>query len=193
MTDAAPETLEQAGDAEEVLDEDVLDVDPDQEVITTTYDITSYGADYPVDGLVKRLEQKDIVIPSFDPVFTESTDVQGFQRRFVWTRPQMDKFVESLLLGLPVPGSSWSERLATNSLSSTVSNACGRCRRTTEASTTVASTSSRTCRTGSLTLRTRHLTMRIDDVSMTASSTRLSCGRIIRPGRRMRSTRSSNA
>ncbi|CAN7171998.1 DUF262 domain-containing protein [Terrabacter sp. LjRoot27] len=85
-------------------DEDVFDVDPDKEVISATYDITSYGADYPVDGLVKRLDQKDVVIPSFDPVFDDSEEVQGFQRRFVWTRPQMDKFVESLLLGLPVPG-----------------------------------------------------------------------------------------
>lgn len=104
MTEQAAEKQEPSNGSEEVLEEDVLDVDPDQEVITTTYDITSYGADYPVDGLVKRLEQKDILIPSFDPVFTESTEVQGFQRRFVWTRPQMDKFVESLLLGLPVPG-----------------------------------------------------------------------------------------
>ena len=68
------------------------------------YDITSYGADYPVDGLIKRLNQKDIVIPTFDPTFTESDEVHGFQRRFVWGRPQMDKFIESLLLGLPVPG-----------------------------------------------------------------------------------------
>lgn len=89
---------------EEVEQEGVLDVDPDQEVVTTTYDITSYGADYPVDGLVKRLNQEDIVVPSFDPKFDGSEEVEGFQRRFVWTRPQMDKFVESLLLGLPVPG-----------------------------------------------------------------------------------------
>ena len=85
-------------------DEQVLDVDPDQEVMPVSYDITSYGADYPVDGLVKRLNQGDIVVPSFDPMYDESDEVQGFQRRFVWTRPQMDKFVESLLLGLPVPG-----------------------------------------------------------------------------------------
>lgn len=90
--------------AEEVEQDDVFDVDPDQEVITTTYDITSYGADYPVDGLVKRLDQQDIVVPSFEPMFEGSDEVQGFQRRFVWTRPQMDKFIESLLLGLPVPG-----------------------------------------------------------------------------------------
>lgn len=89
---------------EEIEADDVLDVDPEQEVMPVTYDITSYGADYPVDGLVKRLEQGDIVVPSFDPVYDESDEVRGFQRRFVWTRPQMDKFVESLLLGLPVPG-----------------------------------------------------------------------------------------
>lgn len=85
-------------------DENVLDVDAEQEVIPVSYDITSYGADYPVDGLVKRLTQGDIVVPSFDPMYEQSDEVHGFQRRFVWTRPQMDKFVESLLLGLPVPG-----------------------------------------------------------------------------------------
>jgi len=89
---------------EEIEKEDVLDVDPDQEVVSTSYEITSYGADYPVDGLIKRLNQGDIVIPSFDPTFDASTDVKGFQRKFVWSRPQMDKFIESLLLGLPVPG-----------------------------------------------------------------------------------------
>jgi len=85
-------------------DDCVIDVDPGQEVMATNYEIASYGADYPVDGLVKRLVNKDIVIPSFDPTFEGGQDVQGFQRKFVWTRPQMDKFVESLLLGLPVPG-----------------------------------------------------------------------------------------
>ncbi len=89
---------------EEIETEDVLDVDPDQEVVSTSYEITSYGADYPVDGLIKRLNQGDIVIPSFDPTFDASSDVKGFQRKFVWSRPQMDKFIESLLLGLPVPG-----------------------------------------------------------------------------------------
>lgn len=88
----------------EVELDDVLDVDPDQEVVATSYDITSYGADYPVDGLVKRLSQGDITVPSFDPQFDDSDEIEGFQRRFVWSRPQMDKFVESLLLGLPVPG-----------------------------------------------------------------------------------------
>lgn len=85
-------------------DEHVLDVNAELEVMPVSYDITSYGADYPVDSLVKRLHQGDIVVPSFDPLYEQSDEVHGFQRRFVWSRPQMDKFIESLLLGLPVPG-----------------------------------------------------------------------------------------
>lgn len=103
MTDQTPDKFDLAL-PEEVETDDVLDVDPEQEIVAATYEITSYGADYPVDGLVKRLSQGDIVIPSFDPTFDSSDDVRGFQRKFVWSRPQMDKFVESLLLGLPVPG-----------------------------------------------------------------------------------------
>jgi len=85
-------------------EENIVDIDFEQEVMPVSYEITSYGADYPVDGLVKRLNKNDIVIPSFDPAYTDSEEVRGFQRRFVWGRPQMDKFIESLLLGLPVPG-----------------------------------------------------------------------------------------
>lgn len=85
-------------------EEQVDDLDELNEVLPTTYSITSYGADYPVDGLVKRLGQEDIVVPLFrlDPEPGQST--VGFQREFVWTKPQADRFVESLLLGLPVPG-----------------------------------------------------------------------------------------
>lgn len=101
----ASDEVDEVDEVAEVEDEEhVLDVDSTREVMAVAYDITSYGADYPVDGLVKRLEQHDIVVPSFDPRYDESDEVRGFQRRFVWTRPQMDKFIESLLLGLPVPG-----------------------------------------------------------------------------------------
>ena len=55
------------------------------------YAITSYGADYPVDSLVKRIRSGDIFVPTF-------------QRAFVWKHAQSSRFVESLLLGLPVPG-----------------------------------------------------------------------------------------
>jgi len=86
------------------VEEPVDDLDELNEVLPTTYSITSYGADYPVDGLVKRLDQADIIVPLFslDPEAGQST--VGFQREYVWTKPQADRFVESLLLGLPVPG-----------------------------------------------------------------------------------------
>jgi uncharacterized protein with ParB-like and HNH nuclease domain len=91
---------------EMVIDEDgVEDLDEAAEVIPYNYEITAYGADYPVDGLVQRLESGDIVVPSYDPEVAGTTgEVEGFQRRFMWTKPQIDRFIESLLLGLPVPG-----------------------------------------------------------------------------------------
>lgn len=85
-------------------EEPVEDVNEPAEVLTYRYSITGYGADYPVDGLVKRLEAGDVVIPTFDPEIRVSDKVGGFQRQFVWTKPQCDKFIESLLLGFPVPG-----------------------------------------------------------------------------------------
>jgi len=86
------------------VEEQVDDLDELNEVLPATYSITSYGADYPVDGLVKRLGQGDIVVPLFrlEPLPGQST--VGFQREYVWTKPQADHFIESLLLGLPVPG-----------------------------------------------------------------------------------------
>jgi len=82
----------------------VEDIDESLEVTPYRYTITSYGADYPVDGLVKRLDSGDIVIPSFDPEPEIDEPIEGFQRQFIWTKPQCDRFIESLLLGLPVPG-----------------------------------------------------------------------------------------
>lgn len=84
---------------------DVEDLDEALEVIDFTYSITAYGADYPVDSIVKRMEARDIVVPRFDwkgP--NEKSGVVGFQREYVWSRPKADRFIESLLLGLPVPG-----------------------------------------------------------------------------------------
>ena len=85
-------------------DEDVEDLDELSEILPTAFSITSYGADYPVDGLVKRVQGGDIVIPSFSMDPEEGQTTVGFQREFVWKKPQADRFIESLLLGLPVPG-----------------------------------------------------------------------------------------
>ncbi len=85
-------------------EEQVEDINESEETSPYRYSITSYGADYPVDGLVKRLEAGDIVVPIFDPEVNIGDEIEGYQRRFIWTKPQCDRFVESLLLGLPVPG-----------------------------------------------------------------------------------------
>ncbi len=55
------------------------------------YSIRSYGADYTVDSLVKRMREGKIFVPAF-------------QRKFVWDMVRASRFIESLLLGLPVPG-----------------------------------------------------------------------------------------
>lgn len=73
------------------------------EVIPFKYAITSYGADFPVDGLVKRISAGDIEIPSF-------------QRSYVWNPKQASRFIESLLLGLPVPGIFLSKEQGTQKL-----------------------------------------------------------------------------
>ena len=65
--------------------------DVQNEHVDFLYTITSYGADYPVDALIKRLKSGDIFIPKF-------------QRAYVWGHEEASRFVESLLLGLPVPG-----------------------------------------------------------------------------------------
>ena len=64
--------------------------DVDEEFYPVEYRITSYGADYDVDGLVKRLKAGDIEVPNF-------------QRSYVWRILEASRFIESLLLGLPVP------------------------------------------------------------------------------------------
>lgn len=85
-------------------EESIDDLDELNEVIPSNFSITSYGADYPVDGLVKRMKQKDIVVPLFSLEPEQGQSTVGFQREYVWTKPQADRFIESLLLGLPVPG-----------------------------------------------------------------------------------------
>ena len=61
------------------------------ETASVTYGISSYGADYTVDGIVKRIRKGEFYIPSF-------------QSSYVWSLPQASRFIESLLLGIPVPG-----------------------------------------------------------------------------------------
>ncbi|KXC05125.1 hypothetical protein MhomT_12810 [Microbacterium hominis] len=88
-------------------DEDLLltpeEFDDLETAETTVTPISYSGQDFDVDGLVRRLNKGDIVVPSFG-VEDELLETAGFQRGFVWTRKQMDRFIESLLLGYPIPG-----------------------------------------------------------------------------------------
>jgi len=90
--------------AESEPDVMVEDLDEASEVIPFTYSITAYGADYPVDSIVKRMGTKDIIVPRFSWEADAKSEIVGFQREYVWPRPKADRFIESLLLGLPVPG-----------------------------------------------------------------------------------------
>lgn len=89
------------------LDEPVEDVDqdvPDDETPTAEQTLRYYGVDFDVEGLARRFRRGDLVVPTFDPAAELNTSAEGFQRRFVWPKKQMDRFIESLLLGYPVPG-----------------------------------------------------------------------------------------
>ncbi|MCY4306871.1 MAG: DUF262 domain-containing protein [Rhodobacteraceae bacterium] len=54
------------------------------------YSISSYGIDFPVELLVKRINEDHFIVPEF-------------QRKFVWSKNSASRFIESLLLGLPIP------------------------------------------------------------------------------------------
>jgi hypothetical protein len=104
MTRTRPKDALRPSDNPTTEEEQVDDLDEVEEIIPYTYSITSYGADYPVDSLVKRMNSNDIIVPRFGGQPTQESDVVGFQREYVWPRPKADRFIESLLLGLPVPG-----------------------------------------------------------------------------------------
>jgi hypothetical protein len=82
-------TKEEAAAAIEIID--AVGEKEQEEVGDFGYSITSYGADYTVDSIAKRIEQGKIFVPPF-------------QRKYVWTQIQASRFIESLILGLPVPG-----------------------------------------------------------------------------------------
>lgn len=65
--------------------------DDDEDIIPSRFSIAVSRIDFDVAGLVRRLESEDVFIPDF-------------QRAYVWKPKQASRFIESLLLGLPVPG-----------------------------------------------------------------------------------------
>ena len=93
MTDPKldPDHVPSEDDEELSLSEGVEDDTEGESTSKASYSIRSYGADYTVDSLVKRMDTGAFIVPEF-------------QRRFIWSRTHASRFIESLLMGLPVPG-----------------------------------------------------------------------------------------
>ncbi len=73
------------------LEADVDDESSNDSPSDASFIITSYGADYTVDSLIARVKSEAFYVPKF-------------QRNFVWSQRHASRFIESLLMGLPVPG-----------------------------------------------------------------------------------------
>lgn len=86
--------LERALTPEEFVDLTAADARP--------ADVTFSSQDFDVAGLVRRLQAESMLIPSHGTT-DDRLETEGFQRGFVWTKAQMDRFIETLLLGFPVP------------------------------------------------------------------------------------------
>ncbi len=89
VTNEFVQTAEEVVDVEDKVIENADDQDEAPDV--SEYWITSFGIDYDVDGIVRRLKKGTIDIP-------------GYQRAYVWNIKRASSFIESLLLRLPVPG-----------------------------------------------------------------------------------------
>jgi hypothetical protein len=82
-----------------LLDDELSDLIATEEAPAS---VTYTSQDFDIAGLVRRLEAGTLIVPNYgttDPTVLTA----GFQRGFVWTRAQMDRFIESLLLGYPIP------------------------------------------------------------------------------------------
>lgn len=97
MTDI-PESLEGGPNADDHILDEAEQSDAEQDIPgIERYEIGFYGTDYPVDALCKRMS-------SDDDTAAGDIFIPEFQRGYIWTKKQADGFIESLLLGLPVPG-----------------------------------------------------------------------------------------
>lgn len=70
--------------------EKISSEEKDRESDQATYKINTFGTDFTLEVLSKKIDDKEIIIPPF-------------QRRFVWPHKKASKLIESFLLGLPVP------------------------------------------------------------------------------------------
>lgn len=95
---AQPEADETSIEIEAIISEQ-----EDDKVGLSSYEMHTYPADYTLEVLHKKWENKDIRIP---PI----------QRKYVWSLPQASRLIESFLLGLPVPSIFLYEEKATGQL-----------------------------------------------------------------------------
>ncbi len=70
--------------------EKIKSEEEDLEIDSAKYEINTYGADFTLELLSKKIDENEIIVPEF-------------QRRYVWPIKKASKLIESFLLGLPVP------------------------------------------------------------------------------------------
>lgn len=88
---SAPHLNNRPDDDDVIQDEAERLAEDEPDAPRARYEVSYYGVDFDVRGLVTRLQEGEIIIPPW-------------QRDFVWTPKMASAFIESLLLGLPVPG-----------------------------------------------------------------------------------------
>lgn len=76
---------------EEVDKSVFLDEDSDNDVLSLTKPLVSYGVDFALETIRQYVEQKQLVVQP------------SFQRRYVWDIKKASQLIESFLLGYPVP------------------------------------------------------------------------------------------
>lgn len=70
--------------------ENLIEESNDNYVNDDLYNISSWGADYSFRELVSLYDENDLVKPEL-------------QRKYIWEKPEASRFIDSILLGLPIP------------------------------------------------------------------------------------------
>lgn len=68
----------------------IPDEDEDFYADDDIYDITSWGADISFRELIRQYDEGELLKPEI-------------QRKYIWTKPEASRFIDSILMGLPVP------------------------------------------------------------------------------------------
>ncbi|GHD51715.1 DUF262 domain-containing protein [Mycetocola manganoxydans] len=95
-----------------LTDDELEDITAAEEISSA---VTFSTQSFDVAGLVLRLDRGSMLVPTYGKDDAR-IDTDGFQRGFVWTKAQMDRFIESLLLGFPIPGIFLVKQTASNRL-----------------------------------------------------------------------------